>query len=288
MKIIEILNSNKPTLSAEIFPPKIGSQLSNAHEIIANLANLKPHFISITHGAAGGATDFTLDLCDFAQNKCNLPTLAHLTAVNFTKNEIANQLERFKNSKIFNILALRGDIVGENAAKNAEMKYATDLMKIINNHGDFAFSGACHPAKHPESININFDIEIMKRKIEEGCQFFTTQLFFDNNILYGFLLKCAAANIKTPIVAGVMPVVNINTIKRICALNGDSLPHNFNQMVDKFGACPESLKEAGIAYATSQIIDLIANGVKNIHIYTMNKPEIFEKIQKNLSHIFNG
>jgi len=287
MNITEILKSQKPTLSAEIFPPKIGAQLANAHEIISKIAELKPSFISITHGAGGGSTDFTLNLCDFAQNKCNLSVLAHLTAVNFTKDEIESQLLRFKSAKIFNILALRGDIIDDNQSKSKEMNYALDLMNIIKQNKNFTFSGACHPAKHPESVNINFDIEVMKRKINSGCKFFTTQLFFDNNILYGFLLKAAASGIKTPIVAGVMPVINIKTIKRICALNGESLPHNFNQMVDKFGNCPESLKQAGIAYATSQIVDLIANGVKNIHIYTMNKPEVFAQIQQNLSYIFN-
>jgi len=212
--------------------------------------------------------------------------LAHLTCLSSSKEKIKELLSDLKANGIENILALRGDIPqGEDAGAKREYQYASELVADIKKYGDFCIGGACYPEGHTESVHTADDIRHLKEKVMAGCDFLTTQMFFDNNILYNFLYKIREQGITVPVVAGIMPVTNGKQIKRICALSGTYLPQRFKSIVDTFGDNPEAMKQAGIAYATEQIIDLLANGVNAIHVYSMNKPDVARKIQENLSQI---
>ena len=193
-------------------------------------------------------------------------------------------LKELKEKKIDNVLALRGDIPADgNVAK--DYRYASELIGEIRQYGDFCIGAACYPEGHVESVNKTADIQHLKEKIEAGCDFVTTQMFFDNNILYNYLYRIREKGITVPVVAGIMPVTNVSQIKRICSMSGTYLPARFKAIVDRFGDNPAAMKQAGIAYATEQIIDLIANGVNGIHVYSMNKPEVAAKIKESLSEI---
>jgi len=289
MKISEMLNSNKVTISCELFPPKEGTQLDKAHLIVKEMALLKPSFMSVTYGASGGTSDHTVNIANEVQNVNGITALAHLTCASSTREKVQSVLAELQKSKIENILALRGDI-----PKDADFPlpdqyhYAYELIEEIKNFGDFCIGGACYPEGHPEASSLETDILNLKNKVNAGCDFITTQMFFDNNILYNFLYKILRKGIDIPVIAGIMPVTNSNQITRICQLSGTSLPPRFKAIVDKFKDDPDAMKQAGIAYATEQIIDLIANGVNNIHIYTMNKPDIAGQILNNLSAIYKG
>ena len=291
MKIIDILNKRKVTISCELFPPKYGSGLASAKAVVRETAALKPAFISITCGAGGGTSVNTASLADESQNNCGITALAHLTCVASGRESIRGMLTQLADLKIENILALRGDIPeGGELPKDACFSHASDLMREIREHslpggGNFCVGGACYPEGHPEAESIQKDIDSLKIKIENGCDFFTTQMFFDNNILYNFLYHLLKNKIDTPVIAGIMPVINGKQIARICKISGNVLPSRFKAIIDKFSSDPESMCQAGIAYATEQIIDLIANDVNHIHIYTMNKPDIAGKIISNLSSI---
>jgi len=287
MKIIDILNTGKVTVSCELFPPKHGSGLAGAKTIVQKTAALNPSFISITYGAGGGTTSNTVSLADEAQNNCNVTALAHLTCISSGTDKIRGILSELKSLKIENILALRGDIT-ENSSfpENSSFRHACDLMKEIRDYGGFCIGGACYPEGHPESECLHKDIESLKIKVDHGCQFLTTQLFFDNNIMYNFMYRMLNNKIDVPVIAGIMPVTDGKQITRICKLSGTSLPSRFRAIVDKFSSNPAAMCQAGIAYATEQIIDLIANDINHIHIYTMNKPEIAGRIMNNLSEIF--
>jgi methylenetetrahydrofolate reductase (NADPH) len=285
MKISKILNSGKVTVSCELFPPKKAGDLGKVKEVVKTTSLLNPDFISVTYGAGGGTSANTVKIASDIQ-KHNIPALAHLTCVSSTKQEVEQILSELQNNNIENILALRGDISQNSAFPSPHnYRYAADLIKDIKKYGDFCVGAACYPEGHIECTHKDDDIEYLKQKVDCGCDFLTTQMFFDNNILYNFLYRILAKGIKIPVVAGIMPVTNSNQIKRICSLSGTVLPPRFKAIVDKFADNTSAMKQAGIAYATEQIIDLIASDVKNIHIYTMNKPDIAGKIIENLSEI---
>ena len=287
MRLTELLKSDKVTISCELFPPKQGAQLANYKKIVADMAALKPAYMSITYGATGGTSDYTVELANEARNVNNIPALAHLTCASSTKEKVAEVIAELKEHQIENILALRGDIP-ENAdfPLPNQYKHASELIADIKAQGDFCIGGACYPEGHPEAETIFEDLDHLKEKVDSGCEFLTTQMFFDNNILYNFMYKALKKGIDVPVVAGIMPVTNKAQIKRIVSLSGNMVPPRFLAIVDRFGDNPAAMKQAGIAYATEQIIDLIANGVNNVHIYTMNKPDVAGAILENLSEIY--
>lgn len=286
MKISELLKEDKVTLSCEIFPPKTGAALEKIDAVVRDIAALRPAFISVTYGAGGSTSKRTAEISTKIQNQYGIPALAHLTCVSSTREEIAGMLARFRAEGIENILALRGDIPQESDFPSPEhYHYASELVEDIRRQGDFCIGGACYPEGHIECAHKEDDIDFLKRKVDCGCDFLTTQMFFDNNVFYNFLYRALAKDIRVPIVPGVMPVINAKQIRRSCELSGTVLPPRFKAITDKFADNPRAMKQAGIAYATEQIIDLIANGVKHIHLYTMNRPEIATKIMDNLSDI---
>ncbi len=285
MKIRELLNADKPTLSFEVFPPKKEADAEPIRRALGEISAIRPDFMSVTYGASGGTSKSTLEMASFLKDTCGTTALAHLTCVSFTPEELAAQLEKLHAAGIENILALRGD-VPEGGAKPGSYAYASQLVEHIKKSGyDFCVGGACYPEGHVECANQDQDLENLKKKVDAGCEFLTTQMFFDNAALYSFLYRLREKDIRVPVIAGVMPVTNVKQISRITGLSGTTLPSRFRMIVDKFGHDPAAMKQAGIAYATEQIIDLVANGVKGIHVYTMNKPDVAASIAANLSHI---
>ncbi len=287
MRLTELLQSEKVTISCELFPPKQGAQLANYKKIVADMAEIKPAYISVTYGATGGTSDYTVELANEVRNVNHIPALAHLTCASSTKEKVASVIEELKANKIENILALRGDIpVNADFPLPNQYKHASELIADIKAQGDFCIGGACYPEGHPEADTIFEDLTYLKEKVDAGCEFLTTQMFFDNNILYNFMYKALKKGIDVPIVAGIMPITSKAQVKRSISLSGCMIPTRFQAIVDRFGDDPAAMKQAGIAYATEQIIDLIANGVNHVHIYTMNKPDIAGAIFENLSDIY--
>lgn len=287
MKIKDILSSGKVTVSCELFPPKQGGDIQQVQEVVREIAALGPDFMSVTYGAGGGTSQNTVKIAAEVQNS-GVAALAHLTCVSSTKQQVSDVLEELKANHIENILALRGDIPQNADFPSPEhYHYASELIQEIKESGEFCIGAACYPEGHVECEHKEDDISYLKQKVESGCDFLTTQMFFDNNVFYNFLYRILAKGISVPVVAGVMPVTNSKQIKRICSLSGTALPPRFKAIVDKFADKPQAMKQAGIAYATEQIIDLISNGVNSIHLYTMNKPEIAAKIMENLSEIIH-
>lgn len=286
MRIIDVLKDEQVHISCELFPPKQGHQLENVKQVVQEIAILKPSYMSVTYGATGGTSDYTVDIANEIQNKNGIPALAHLTCASSTREKVHEVVEQLKAKKIENILTLRGDIP-ENAdfPLPNQYKHASELIADVKSLGDFCIGGACYPEGHPEAAAMQEDIEHLKEKVDAGCDFLTTQMFFDNGIYYNFMYKILKNNINIPVVAGIMPVTNATQIKRIISLSGNNVPPRFKAIVDRFSDNPAAMKQAGIAYATEQIIDLIANGVNNIHIYTMNKPDVAGAIFHNLSEI---
>ena len=285
MKVSELLKTDQVTISVELFPPKKGSQLENYKAIVGQMAELKPSYISCTYGATGGTSDYTVEIADTI-NSYGIPAIAHLTCASSTKDKVQSVIKELKERNIENILALRGDIP-ENADFPLPDQYhhAIELIGEIKEIGDFCIGGACYPEGHPEADTMEEDLQHLKEKVDAGCDYLTTQMFFDNNVYYRFLYKALAKGINVPVVPGIMPVTNATQVKRTISLTGNLVPAKFLSIVDRFGSDPEAMKQAGIAYATEQIIDLIANGVNHIHIYSMNKPEIAIAIMNNLSEI---
>lgn len=285
MKISEILAKKEPTLSFEVFPPKTSDLYDSVEKATNEIADLKPDFMSVTYGAGGGTSQYTTEIAANVKNK-GVTSLAHLTCVNASKESLDTQLEKLKANGIENILALRGDLPqGVENTDDWTYKHASDLIPVIKEHGDFCIGGACYPEVHPESFNSYQDIDNLKYKIDAGCEFLTTQMFFDNSIFFNYLYKLRDAGITVPVVAGIMPVTNAKQMERIYKLSQAYVPHRFVALLDKFKDNPLAMRQAGIAYATDQIIDLIASGINAIHIYTMNKPDIARTIQNNLSEI---
>ena len=286
MKVSELLKSDQVTISVELFPPKKGSQLENYKAIVGQMAELKPSYISCTYGATGGTSDYTVEIADTI-NSHGIPAIAHLTCASSTKEKVQSVIKELKERNIENILALRGDIP-ENADFPLPDQYhhAIELIVEIKEIGDFCIGGACYPEGHPEAATMEEDLQHLKEKVDAGCDYLTTQMFFDNNVYYRFLYKALAKGIDVPVVPGIMPVTNAAQVKRTISLTGNLVPAKFLSIVDRFGSNPEAMKQAGIAYATEQIIDLIANGVNHIHIYSMNKPDVAGAIMDNLSKIY--
>ena len=288
MKVSEILKNKDVTISCEIFPPKKGSQLDNYKSVAEEIAKLNPAYISCTYGATGGTSDYTVEIADTI-NSFGVPAIAHLTCVSSTREKVQTVIGELKDRGIENIMALRGDIP-ENADFPLPNQYhhAIELIREIKEEGDFCIGGACYPEGHPEAANMDEDLNYLKEKVDAGCDFLTTQMFFDNNIYYRFLYKALAKGIDVPVTAGIMPVTNVSQVKRAISLTGNLVPAKFLSIVDRFGDDPAAMKQAGIAYATEQIIDLIANGASHIHIYSMNKPDVAAAIMHNLSHIYTA
>ena len=277
MKIIDILNEEQMSLSFEVFPPKKETSFESVRIATEEIAALKPSFMSVTYGAGGGTSAFTLAVAENIQKKYEVPMLAHLTCVSSDKATIQKQIAEMKERNIENVMALRGDLTPEleNTDRSKwDYRYAIDLIRELKSEGDFCIGGACYPEVHPESSNQREDILHLKEKVDAGVDFLTTQMVFDNNLFFNFLYKVREAGIKVPIVPGIMPITNGNQVERAIKLSGAFMPQRFKAMVDKFGSNPAAMKQAGIAYATDQIIDLYANGITNVHIYSMNKPEV--------------
>ena len=289
MKLTEILYSSKLSLSFEVFPPKTDSAFASVEHAIEQIAALQPPFMSVTYGAGGGTSQYTLEIAKHIKQTYNVPMLAHLTCVSSTKQTVAAQIDAIKAAGIQNVMALRGDIPPHLAGadpSNWAYHHAIDLVRELKaNDADFCIGGACYPEVHPESANQKQDLYYLAQKVEAGCDFLTTQMFFDNNLLYNFLYKAREAGITVPVVAGIMPITNASQIERAIKLSGSHMPRRFLSLVDKFGNDPAAMKQAGIAYATDQIIDLFANNVTNVHVYSMNKPDVAAAIMANLSDI---
>ena len=288
MKLSELF-SDKLSLSFEVFPPKTDTAFDSVKTATEEIAKLRPSFMSVTYGAGGGTSKYTLDIAKNIKNQYSVPTLAHLTCVSSTRETVRKKLAQMKEAGIENIMALRGDLTPELAESDRstwDYKHAVDLIYDIKESGaDFCIGGACYPEIHPESTNQKEDIKYLKEKVDAGCSFLTTQMFFDNNLLYNFLYKIREAGITVPVIPGIMPITNANQVERAIKLSGSFMPQRFKSLVDKFGHSPDAMKQAGIAYATDQIIDLFANGISNVHVYSMNKPDVAKKILENLSDI---
>ena len=288
MKLSQIFANEKLTMSFEVFPPKTDTAFENVKKATEEIANLKPSFVSVTYGAGGGTSKYTLEIAKNIEKSTGVPSLAHLTCVSSDKATIQERIKALHDAGIENIMALRGDLTPEleKDRSGCDYKYACELVREIKDSGyDFCIGGACYPEIHPESRDQREDIAYLKEKVDTGCDFLTTQMFFDNNLLYNFLYKIREAGITVPVIPGIMPITNANQIDRAIKLSGSFMPVRFKALVDKFGSNPEAMKQAGIAYATDQIIDLYANGIKNVHVYTMNKPDVAKKILDNLSAI---
>ena len=276
MKIKDLFGQKKVTISCEIFPPKKDTAFSGIFETVDAIQSLGVDFISVT-------SKKTVEVASYIQERHHLPALAHLTCCDSTKEDIRQRLAEMKERGIENILALRGDKPKEYVP--GPYTYAIDLIRDIKSQGDFCIGGACYPDGHVECEHKEDDIAFLKEKVEAGCDFLTTQMFFDNNVYYNFLYRVLAVGIQVPVIPGIMPVINARQVKRSAELSGTSLPPRFKAIADKFSDDPLAMEQAGIAYATEQIIDLVANGVKYIHLYTMNRPQTAAKIMENLSHI---
>ncbi len=289
MKIIDLLTQDTLSLSFEVFPPKTETSFESVKHATEEIAKLRPAFMSVTYGAGGGTSRYTLDIAQNIKRLYGVPTLAHLTCVSSTRETVQQKIEEIKAAGLQNIMALRGDIPAglEDADRSGwDYKHAIDLITELKNADtDFCIGGACYPEIHPESSNQKDDIKRLKEKVDAGCDFLTTQMFFDNNLLYNFLYKIREAGITVPIIPGIMPITNANQVEKAIKLSGSFMPQRFKSLVDKFGSNPAAMKQAGIAYATDQIIDLYANNITNVHVYSMNKPDVAEKIQSNLSDI---
>lgn len=284
MKIREILAQEKPVLSFEVFPPKVEDKYESVERAAAEIAKLSPSFMSVTYGAGGGTSKYTVDIASGLSREYGVTALAHLSCVTSTRDQVKIMAERLKGEKIENILALRGDIPADGRVET-DYRYASELVCDLKELGDFCIGGACYPEGHVESRNKEEDILHLKEKTDAGCDFLTTQMFFDNDILYNFLYRIREKGITVPVIAGIMPVTNVKQISRICAMSGTYLPSRFKAIADKFGDNPKAMKQAGIAYATEQIIDLIANGIHAVHIYSMNQPDVAAQIKNSLSEI---
>ena len=289
MKLTELLTKDTPSLSFEVFPPKTDDAFDTVHPAVCEIAKLKPAFMSVTYGAGGGTSKYTLDIAAEILRDYGVPSIAHLTCVSSSRETVHRQITAIHEAGIRNVMALRGDIPADRAHEDRsswDYRYAVDLIRELKESPyDFCIGGACYPEVHPESVNQKEDIRRLKEKVEAGCDFLTTQMVFDNNLLYNFLYKIREAGITVPVIPGIMPITNARQVKRAIELSGSFMPQRFRALVDKFGSDPAAMCQAGIAYATDQIIDLYANNLTNVHVYSMNKPEVAKKIRDNLSAI---
>lgn len=289
MKLSEFLGKEGLSLSFEVFPPKTDSAFESVKMATEEIAKLRPAFMSVTYGAGGGTSRYTLDIAKNIKESYGVPTLAHLTCVSSTRETVAKKIEEMRDAGIENVMALRGDLTPELEQGDRSKwayRYAVDLVRELRaSDADFCIGGACYPEVHPESRNQKEDILHLKEKVEAGCSFLTTQMFFDNNLFYNFLYKIREAGVTVPVMPGIMPITNGRQVERAIKLSGSLMPQRFKALVDKFGENPAAMKQAGIAYATDQIIDLYANGIRNVHVYSMNNPDVAAAIMNNLSDI---
>lgn len=287
MKIAQLFNEDRTVFSFEVFPPKRDHAIETIYETLDELQDLKPDFISVTYGASGSLADnSTCEIASAIKHRYGIESAAHLTCVNSTREEVTEVLRRFHENEIENILALRGDIVPDVPRKN-DFKYASDLISFIKDTDyDFGISGACYPEGHQNSRNQVDDILNLKKKVDAGAEHLISQLFFDNNLFYDFVEKARIAGINVPIEAGIMPVVNKKQIERMVSLCGASLPSKFTKMMSRYEHKPEAMRDAGIAYAVNQIVDLVSQGVDGIHLYTMNNPYIARRISESVKSLF--
>lgn len=285
MKITEILSSGKPTLSFEVFPPKKSSNYDSVAEATEKIAALHPAFMSVTYGAGGGTSEYTLNIAKNIHDKYGTTVLPHLTCISSTREQVHTMISRIRELGFDNIMALRGDIP-EGGSPAQDYHYAAELIREIREiDPEICIGGACYPDGHVECAHKDEDIMHVKEKVEAGCQFLTTQMFFDNSVYYNYLYRLRERGVTVPVLAGIMPITNPRQVSRSVALSGTTVPNRFRAIVDRFGDNPASMKQAGIIYAAEQIIDLIANDCKYIHVYTMNKPDVAEGILNALSEI---
>ena len=289
MKISELLKDERLSLSFEVFPPKTESGYDTVKEATEEIARLGPSFMSVTYGAGGGTSKYTLDIARNIKERYGVPSIAHLTCVSSTKETVRERIRDIRNAGIQNVMALRGDIPAEKMNEDRsgwDFRHAVELVRELKAlDSDFCIGGACYPEIHPESADRREDIKYLKEKVDAGCDFLTTQMFFDNNILYSYLYKIREFGITVPIIPGIMPITSARQVERAVKLSGSFMPERFKNLVDRFGKDDKAMMQAGVAYATDQIIDLYANGVNHVHVYSMNKPEIAAKIMSNLSDV---
>ena len=284
MKISEILKQDKVTFSLEVFPPKTSEKYQAVAAAARKVAELHPDFMSVTYGAGGGTGLYTADIAQEIQEKQGVPMLAHLTCVSSSREHVQKMVRVYKEKGIENILTLRGDIPRDGVLSQ-DYRHAVDLIHDVRELGDFCLGGACYPEGHVETPHKADDICYLKEKVDAGLDFLTTQMFFDNNIFYNFLYRIRERGIYCPVIAGIMPITKARQLERSVAMSGTAVPQRFRAIVDRFGDDEAKMKQAGIIYATEQIVDLIANGIKHVHIYTMNNPEVAGGIMNNLSEI---
>lgn len=289
MKIIDILNKRSMSLSFEVFPPKKETSFESVREAVETIAGYHPSFMSVTYGAGGGTSRYTLEIAKDIKRTCGVPTLAHLTCVSSSRDTVRSQIRAMDEAGIRNVMALRGDLTPELESSDRSQwhfRYAIELIRELKESGcDFCIGAACYPEIHPESPNQKEDIRHLKEKVDAGAEFLTSQMIFDNNLFFNFMYKLREAGVTVPVIPGIMPITNANQVERAIKLSGSFMPQRFKSLVDYFGQDPDSMKQAGIAYATDQIIDLYANGITNVHVYSMNKPDVAKAIMDNLSQI---
>lgn len=286
MKIRDILADERVTLSFEVFPPKFDTNYESVEKASFSVAGLKPDYMSVTYGAGGSTRSNTVKIASGIQKQFGVDTIAHLTCVGSTREDIHGILDQMKAAGIENILALRGDKPRDFSGEPfPQYRYASELIEEIKAYGDFCVGGACYPEGHVDAHNKKEDILNLKKKVDAGCEFLTTQMFFDNNIFFNFLYRIREKGITVPVIPGIMPITRGTQVETAVKLSGTNIPERFRNLVDHFGDNPAAMQQAGIAYATDQIIDLIANGIRHIHVYSMNKPEVAKGIMDNLSEI---
>ena len=286
MKISHLLSRDTVTLSFEIFPPKSEQSLPSVLRAANAIASLSPDFMSVTYGAAGTTRRYTIEVAAQIHHVYGVPLLPHLTCVSVDQKGADAMLDAIKSANIDNVMALRGDMPLDGKAETF-FPHAVDLIRYIKSHSDRCVGGACYPEGHPESVNKEKDIDFIKQKVDAGCDFLTTQMFLDNNVFYNFLYRVRARGISVPILAGIMPITSAKQLHRGASLSGMNVPECFRAIVDHFGDSPAAMKQAGIIYAAEQIVDLIANGVRHIHVYSMNKPDVAQGIYSLVEGLLN-
>lgn len=284
MRIIDIIKGDKPSLSFEVFPPKSFESFDAARRATEAIAELSPGYMSVTYGAGGSTDIYTPEIAACIAGKGVTP-LAHLTCVASSEKKVEDILGILKSLGVENILALRGDLPKGESTYSGVYHHASDLVAKIRDYGGFCIGGACYPEGHPEAQSIESDIENLKIKVDAGCEFLTTQMFFDNDILYRYMEKLARAGVCAAVVPGIMPVTSIKQIERIISISGSKLPEKFTRITDKYADDAVAMRSAGIEYATEQIIDLYRNGFNAVHVYSMNKPDVASVIQDNVSTV---
>ena len=284
MKITDIVGGDAHSLSFEVFPPKTTDKFESVSSAVKDIASLMPSYISVTYGAGGGTSYYTAQIAQMVKDFGVTP-LAHLSCISSTHNQINIELEKLKRCGIENILALRGDIPNEFNREKLDFHYAYELIDSIKNNGGFCIGGACYPECHPESESLEKDLHYLKIKVEHGCEFLTTQMFFDNKLFYDFCNNLSKIKVNIPIIAGLMPVTSISQLERIVLLSGSKLPKNFMNIVNQYQDDPISFKKASLEFTIKQARDIYENGFNAVHIYTMNKPEVAKEIQYSLKDL---